>query len=162
VCLATNHMDVVSKDQKPFFVMVIIYPKIVAVAGTEHRLASTWTSSGNPQDLPIRPSIMTRPATEHLIQKRQRALRLEPSIIRLRNSGLHTRDVSRSIHGRASVVVAVRLDNAQQIGAVVVIDRPPQRGDLCEDLVLVGLEVFAVFDVLPDGGVVLKGVAGDV
>jgi hypothetical protein len=97
-----------------------------------------------------------------LIQKRQSTRRLQPSIIRLRNSNLHRRDVSRSVHTRTSIIMTVRLDHAEQVSAVVAVDRPPQRSDLREDVVFMRLEMITVFDGLPNSGVVLQGVAGDV
>jgi hypothetical protein len=89
----------------------------------------TWyhcTSGGEPSSrlktqkkiivaIPHNLALAFRLTAEHLIQKRQRARRLELSIVRLRNSDLHTRDVSRSVRGRTSVIVTVRLDDAEQL-----------------------------------------------
>jgi hypothetical protein len=58
--------------------------------------------------------------------------------------------------------MTVRLDHAEQVSAVVAVDRPPQRSDLREDVVFMRLEMITVFDGLPNSGVVLQGVAGDV
>jgi hypothetical protein len=58
--------------------------------------------------------------------------------------------------------MAVRLDHAEQVSAVVAVNRPPQRSHLSEDVVFMRLEMITVFDGLPNSGVVLQGVAGDV
>jgi hypothetical protein len=58
--------------------------------------------------------------------------------------------------------MAVRLDHAEQVSAVVAVNRPPQRSHLISDVVFMRLEMITVFDGLPNSGVVLQGVAGDV
>jgi hypothetical protein len=128
-----------------------------AITTTRVNLASNQQSRSHHSLTPT-----ARLATKHLIKKRQRARRVEPSIIRLRNRDLHSRNISRSIHRRTSVVVAVALDHTEQLGAVVTIELSSQRIPLREEGVFVRVQVFAGFDVLPHGCVVLQGGAGAV
>lgn len=58
--------------------------------------------------------------------------------------------------------MAFRVKRAEQVGAVVVIDRSPQSIQLSEERVLVSIQVFAVLDVMPEEVIVLESGVGAV